>query len=103
VLAKYTRAKFIQWSIDVDPDRAESTEHRLVWSINADKVAREQQFDGCCVITSDVDREAKKTAEVVNAYKSLTFVERAFRSLKTVQLDCVPSTTLEAAADPPVF
>ena len=30
------------------------------------------------------------TLEVVNAYKSLTFVERAFRNLKTVQLEIRP-------------
>jgi len=30
------------------------------------------------------------TMEVVNAYKSLTFVERAFRNLKTVQLEIRP-------------
>jgi hypothetical protein len=30
------------------------------------------------------------TVEVVNAYKSLTFVERAFRNLKTVQLEIRP-------------
>ncbi|QQO55992.1 MAG: hypothetical protein N838_24240 [Thiohalocapsa sp. PB-PSB1] len=30
------------------------------------------------------------TLEVVNAYKRLTFVERAFRSLKTVQLEIRP-------------
>ena len=31
-----------------------------------------------------------KTLEVVRAYKSLTFVERAFRNLKTVQLEIRP-------------
>jgi hypothetical protein len=90
VLAKYKMAKFIHWSIDADPDRATSSEHRLRWSIDADKVAREQRFDGCYIITSDVEHDAMTTAEVVNAYKSLTFVERAFRNLKTVQLEIRP-------------
>lgn len=90
VLAKYKVGKFIRWSIDADPDKPKSREHRLVWSIDTDKVEREQRFDGCCIITSDVDEEAMSTVEVVNAYKSLTFVERAFRNLKTVQLEIRP-------------
>jgi hypothetical protein len=90
VLAKYKMGKFIQWSIDADPERVKSRAHRLVWSINTDKVNREQQFDGCYIITSDVDQDAMTTIEVVNAYKSLTFVERAFRNLKTVQLEIRP-------------
>ncbi len=90
VLAKYKMGQFVQWSIDADPDRAKSLEHRLIWSIDADKVAREQRFDGCYIITSDVAQDAMNTMEVVNAYKSLTFVERAFRDLKTVQLDIRP-------------
>ncbi|MEJ2151072.1 MAG: IS1634 family transposase, partial [Chloroflexota bacterium] len=47
VLAKYKMGKFIQWSIDADQDKATSREHRLVWSIDADKVAQEKRFDGC--------------------------------------------------------
>jgi len=90
VLAKYKMGKFIHWSIDADPERATSSGHRLIWSIDADKVAREQRFDGCYIITSDVDQGAMSTLEVVNAYKSLTFVERAFRNLKTVQLEIRP-------------
>jgi len=90
VLAKYKMGKFIQWSIDADPDRATSSAHRLIWSIDTDKVAKEQRFDGCYIITSDVDQGAMSTVEVVNAYKSLTFVERAFRNLKTVQLEIRP-------------
>jgi hypothetical protein len=82
--------KFIRWSIDADPDKPKSREHRLVWSIDTDKVEREQRFDGCYIITSDVDQEAMSSVEVVNAYKSLTFVERAFRNLKTVQLEIRP-------------
>jgi hypothetical protein len=90
VLAKYKVGKFIRWSIDADPDKPKSREHRLVWSIDTDKVEREQRFDGCYIITSDVDQEAMSSVEVVNAYKSLTFVERAFRNLKTVQLEIRP-------------
>jgi transposase len=90
VLAKYKMGKFIQWSIDPDHELAKSRKHRLIWSIDTHKVAKEQRFDGCYIITSDVDQAGMSTAEVVNAYKSLTFVERAFRNLKTVQLEIRP-------------
>ena len=90
VLAKYKMGKFIQWTIAADPQQETSREHRLTWSLNTEKVAQEQRFDGCYVITSDVDQEQMKTLDVVRAYKSLTFVERAFRNLKTVQLEIRP-------------
>jgi hypothetical protein len=90
VLAKYKMGKLIKWSIDADQDKATSREHRLVWSIDADKVAQEKRFDGCYIISSDVDKDQMNTLEVVKAYKSLTFVERAFRNLKTVQLEIRP-------------
>jgi transposase len=82
--------KFIRWSIDADKEKATSRKHRLEWSIDADKVAQEKRFDGCYIVTSDVDKEQMNTVEVVHAYKSLTFVERAFRNLKTVQLEIRP-------------
>ena len=89
-LAKYKMGKFIRWSIDADKEKATSRKHRLVWSIDADKVAQEKRFDGCYIVTSDVDKDQMNTVEVVHAYKSLTFVERAFRNLKTVQLEIRP-------------
>ncbi len=90
VLAKYKMGKFIQWAVEADPQHEKSSEHRLTWSIDTEKVRREQQFDGCYVITSDVDKAQMQTLDVVRAYKSLTFVERAFRNLKTVQLEIRP-------------
>ena len=90
VLGKYKMGKFIRWSIEADPANCESRTHRLLWSIDADKVALEKRFDGCYIISSDVDKAQMNTLEVVNAYRSLTFVERAFRNLKTVQLEIRP-------------
>ncbi len=90
VLAQYKMGKFIQWSIDPDKTNPESRKHRLIWSIDADKVTQEKKFDGCYIISTDVDAGQMNTVEVVNAYKSLTFVERAFRNLKTVQLEIRP-------------
>jgi transposase len=90
VLAKYKMGKFIQWSIDADADNTTSRQHRLNWSIDTDKVAYERRFDGCYIISTDVEKARMNTLEVVNAYKSLAFVERAFRNLKTVQLEIRP-------------
>jgi len=90
VLAKYKMGKFIQWSIDAGQDHARSRQHRLNWSIDTDKVAHERRFDGCYIISTDVEKERMNTLQVVTAYKSLAFVERAFRNLKTVQLEIRP-------------
>ena len=90
VLAKYKMGKFIQWSIEADQENLLSKKHRLLWSVDTDKVANEKRFDGCYIISTDVEKEQMNTVEVVNAYKSLTFVERAFRNLKTVQLEVRP-------------
>ena len=54
------------------------------------KVNREQALDGRDIITTDVSQADMDTLEVVNAYKSLTFVERVFRNLNTVQLEIRP-------------
>jgi len=90
VLAKYKMGKFIHWSIEADDANRVSQQHRLVWSIETEKMAHEQRFDGCYIISTNVGKERMDTQEVVHAYKSLTFVERAFRNLKTVQLDVRP-------------
>jgi len=90
VLAKYKMGKFIGWSIDADQAHATSRNHCLRWSIDTEKVAHEKRFDGCYIISTDVEEARLNTLEVVNAYKSLTFVERAFRNLKTVQLEIRP-------------
>ncbi len=90
VLAKYKMGKFIDWSIDADKANAASRQHRLSWSIDTEKVAHEQRFDGCYIIHTDVEKDHINTLDVVKAYKSLAFVERAFRNLKTVQLEIRP-------------
>jgi hypothetical protein len=47
VLAKYKVGKCIQGSIDPDEEKAKSRPHRLIGSIDTDKVVREKSFDGC--------------------------------------------------------
>ncbi|MFQ5641818.1 MAG: IS1634 family transposase [bacterium] len=90
VLAKYKMGKFIPWSIEADATHTVSRDHHLSWHIDDQKVDDEKRFDGCYIISTDVDKAAMDTDTVVHAYKQLTQVERAFRNLKTVQLEIRP-------------
>jgi transposase len=67
-----------------------SRNHRVKWSIDEEKVKREQDLDGCYIIRTDVAEEKMSTEEVVAGYKSLGDVERAFRNLKTTLLEIRP-------------
>ena len=53
-------------------------------------IEREQSLDGIYVIRTSVRPEALSSQQVVASYKSLSGVERAFRSLKTVDLQVRP-------------
>jgi transposase len=53
-------------------------------------IEREQNLDGIYVIRTSVKAEALSSEQVVASYKSLSGVERAFRSLKTVDLHVRP-------------
>jgi DDE family transposase len=53
-------------------------------------IAAEAALDGFYVLRTSVPAAALNTADTVRAYKSLARVERAFRSLKTVDLDIRP-------------
>ncbi len=90
VLAKYKMGKFIQWSIEADATHTVSRDHHLSGHIDCQKVDDEKRFDGCYISSTDVDKAAMDTDTVVHAYKQLTQVERAFRNLKTVQLEIRP-------------
>ena len=60
------------------------------FSIDAQKVAEEAALDGIYVIRTSVDAAQMSAAEAVRSYKSLSQVERAFRSIKTVDLKVRP-------------
>ena len=51
-----------------------------------ESVAAEEHLDGITVNRTNLSEEALGAREVVGAYKSPARVERAFRSLKTVEL-----------------
>lgn len=53
-------------------------------------IEREESLDGIYVIRTSVSNEALSSEQVVASYKSLSGVERAFRSLKTVDLHVRP-------------
>jgi hypothetical protein len=53
-------------------------------------IEREQNLDGIYVIRTSVKQETLTSQQVVASYKSLSGVERAFRSLKTVDLHVRP-------------
>jgi hypothetical protein len=54
------------------------------------KITAEARLDGLYVIRTSVPAEQLDAAETVQAYKDLARVERAFRCLKTVDLDIRP-------------
>lgn len=53
-------------------------------------IEREESLDGIYVIRTSVKQEVLSSQQVVASYKSLSGVERAFRSLKTVDLQLRP-------------
>lgn len=81
LLAKYKMGKFVDWDVQ---------DGKLVWSVDQKKVAAEALWDGCYVVRSDVPKEELAAAETVAGYQKLELVERAFRQIKTVQLEVRP-------------
>ena len=66
------------------------TENSLSYQRNQTRIAAEAALDGIYVIRTSVKPEAFTSEETVRAYKDLSTVERAFRSLKTVDLKVRP-------------
>jgi transposase len=62
----------------------------LTWQRRIAHIEEEARLDGIYVIRTSVPAEHLDAAETVQAYKDLSRVERAFRSLKTVDLDIRP-------------
>ena len=62
----------------------------LDFTRDAAQIAAEAALDGIYVLRTNVPAESLSTAQAVSSYKSLARVERAFRSLKTVDLELRP-------------
>ena len=63
---------------------------RFEYARRTEAIAREAQLDGFYILRTSEPEERLATADVVRSYKNLTNVERAFRSLKTVDLQIRP-------------
>jgi transposase len=81
VLGRFKMGKHYSLHIEDDSFRYER---------KPDSIEREKRLDGIYVIRTNVKSEAMSSSEVVRSYKRLSNVERAFRSLKTVDLKVRP-------------
>ena len=66
------------------------TDESFTFQRNAEKIAAEEQLDGIYIVRSNVEPEQFDAAQTVRAYKDLSKVERAFRYLKSVDLQVRP-------------
>src|SRR5271165_5521104 len=81
VLDKHKMAKHFEITIG---------ETRLAFRRRPDTIAREARLDGIYVVRTSLSADTMAAAEAVQAYKDLARVERAFRCLKTVDLEIRP-------------
>jgi hypothetical protein len=81
VLGRFKVGKHFRLSITDSAFRFERNEARI---------AKEAALDGIYIIRTSVKQETLSAEEAVRSYKSLSLVERAFRSLKTVDLHVRP-------------
>lgn len=81
VLGKFKMAK--HFLIQIEPDK-------FSYQRNQESIAREAALDGIYVIRTSVGKDIMDSEQAVKAYKSLSNVERAFRSIKSVDLKVRP-------------
>jgi hypothetical protein len=81
VIDKYKVAK--HFILDIRDDGFE-------FRIDQEKVAAEAALDGVYVVRTSLSEERMDSAETVRSYKTLSVVERAFRSFKTIDLKVRP-------------
>ncbi len=73
------------------------TDTAFSFARNEASIQKEAALDGFYVLRTNAPAEMLDTAAVVSTYKSLAQVERAFRSVKTVDIDVRPVTTVGRA------
>src|SRR5215469_5620781 len=81
VLGHYKMGKHLQLTIEED---------RFDWKRKLAGIEREAALDGIYVIRTSVPANQLTSSQVVEKYKSLSTVERAFRSMKSVDLKVRP-------------
>jgi hypothetical protein len=69
---------------------AGSSHGRALLAIREDEIAAEAALDGIYVIRTSLSKQQMSAPDTVRSYKALSEVERAFRSLKTVDLEVRP-------------
>jgi len=82
VIGKYKVAKHFDWQVD--------EAGLLNYSRKPDTIAAEAALDGLYVVRTSVPESELDTTDTVRAYKRLSTVERAFRSLKSIDLKVRP-------------
>ncbi len=82
VIGQYKVAKHFEWSIDENGF--------FGYARNAESIAAEAALDGLYVIRTSLAEAELDAQATVRAYKRLSAVERAFRSLKSVDLKVRP-------------
>lgn len=81
ILSKYKMGKHFTWDI---------TEDTFRYQRNQQSIDQESLSDGLYVIRSTVPADVMSEAKLVGVYKSLSQVERAFRTMKTIDLKVRP-------------
>jgi len=66
------------------------TDDSITWTRKQEQIDDEASRDGLYVVRTNVDAAKLSSADAVTAYKGLAVVERAFRSIKTVDLQVRP-------------
>ena len=66
------------------------TDDSFSFERDLEKIAAEEELDGLYIVRSNVEPELFDADQTVQAYKDLAKVERAFRSMKTVDLKVRP-------------
>ena len=66
------------------------TETSFTYTRNEERIREEAAIDGLYVVRSSVDKQEMNSERVVETYKSLAKVERAFRCMKTIDLSLRP-------------
>ncbi|MGH8208645.1 MAG: IS1634 family transposase [Steroidobacteraceae bacterium] len=81
VLNKYKVAKHFELTIE---------DNAFTFSLRAEQIAAEAALDGVYVIRTSVPKAQMSAADTVRNYKALCEVERAFRSMKSMDLKIRP-------------
>jgi transposase len=81
IIDRFKMAKHFELSI---------TDSSFTWLRKAEQIKEEAALDGLYVVRTSVPAADLSAEAAVTAYKGLAVVERAFRSLKTVDLQVRP-------------